>query len=222
MWRYSGNSQTPMLSCQGISEGSRGFFPALICHTLHDRMSVKFEAQHTHFMQGWASWMILRGCSPYERSTLCVQFMFEGISAFSDPWILQKVDVVNVDWNEPNQKAIAGVIGVRPLCQLIFGGIKRTAMPMGEIPTSGCRHVRDYVPQWPWVVAQICALGNDSGWVATERLKFLLAVIQNPSPICQFRKWLNKFNAPMEVSSYPWTISRTNEWLSKMAKVLCF
>ena len=160
--------------------------------------------------QGWAGEMILRGYSPEQRKNSCIRFIFGSIEEGSDPWIFEGVDIVPINWEEPRMRPVADSFGMKPMSQILFGDYARTLQPMPEMSLDGCRHLREYVPQWPWVVAQICMLGNTSELICTERLKFILAVVQNPSPVCPFRKWLNRFSAPMDLVG--WRISRFPDW----------
>lgn len=171
----------------------------------------------------WASEMFLRNWPLEERKNLCIQFIFDGISSYSAPWVFRGVNVTTIDWTQPMLKATADTIGFQPHSELVLGESKHGLTPISVVPSLGCQHTMDYVPQWPWVLAQLYNLDdNSSYWVWDQRLRFLMASIQNSSPTSPFRKWLNTFNAPREVIGYPWIISRFDEWQFKMGKVLCF
>lgn len=157
-----------------------------------------------------------------ERNNLCIHFAFDSIKKHSDPWVFRGVNVTAIDWTTPKHKGIANTLGVQPMYQIAFGDIIRDSVPIRPILRIGCEHENDNVPQWPWVIAQLCEVDNVSPWISMQRLVFLLAVIQNSSPVSPLRKWLNTFAAPKDMSEYPWSISRVDEWQSKMGRVLCF
>lgn len=171
----------------------------------------------------WASEMLLQNWPLEERKDLCIQFVFDGICTHLDPWVFRGVHVYTMDWTQPRLKAMANLFGFQPQYELVFGENKHGSLPIRPYPPLGCQHSMVYVPQWPWILAQLCILDdNKSPWVWFQRLRFIMASIENSSPTSPFHKWLNTFAAPTKVIGYPWPISRFDEWQSKMGKVLCF
>jgi hypothetical protein len=170
--------------------------------------------------------MLLYNISLEQRSNICVQFTIHFVSDPSLPWILEKIELSTKDSIIPEHKlSVEKHAGARPVFQLRFGDAEHCPTAVLDDPLhASCYHDHSYVPQWPWIVAQICLMENNGLWVATYRLRCLVSSVYSTPIECPFRAWLNKFTAPTDLNTYHsgWSISKYHQWQTKMSDVIFF
>lgn len=179
-----------------------------------------------HLVLSWASQMILMKYPDLSKTNTCIHFCFDSISTPSDQWELQYVGVSQIDWTtEQPFKRIGETMGRQAMYSAIFGDINFWNRHIYDEPISDCYHSTSYLPQWPWVVAQICAMRNTSQFIAKQRLCLLLTATWEAAPLSPFEKWRDRYQAPPileEMLVWGRDDSECDEWERKMAPSICF
>lgn len=169
--------------------------------------------------------MIAGSCPSVCDDEVVVRFVFKELTTPSDPWVLDQVELIPIDWTTGEMANLAKVIGVTSLYQISFGPYDLQPFPCHKDFACFCCQSTQYAPLtplWPWLVAHVCLYGGTDSWVAFHRLERLRGVLEGGCPCCPFQKWQNTFKAPTNLAQFPWRLPRLNKWLAKMKDVMEF
>lgn len=188
-------------------------------HKIAGDMKLRLEAIHSVLL--WASQMILKRHNLVKTNTRVI-FMFKDITTLSDRWELQFVGMSKIEETTENPSDRTEENNENePIYTTYFGETPVWNRRIDNRPLVDCGHLSSYVPQWPWLLAQVCAMRNKSDWIAKQRLLLLLAAIQDAAPLSPFEKWRDSFQAPDMRENRVWKLSKVARWERKMGLSLC-